>query len=125
MPDGVNPHAQQGDVWTVKCRQMWASPQGRRFRSLLDQLKKDQAQALQQHQFPATTCPICFDDIQGPNGNPESDEPGPSHSVEIGRGGEAGDPNGHAGRIPNNGAVGSSSSLSAPLLEGSDSRKDR
>ena len=109
----------------VTCRQSVAtSRQSRRCRSLLDKLKRDQAQALQQHRFPATTCPICLEDIQGPRGDAQSDEAGPSHSVDVGSSGEATEANGHAERTASHQEAGSSSSPSAPLLKGSHSSDD-
>ena len=71
-----------------------------------------------------TTCPICFDNIEDPNVNPQSDQPGPSHIVQVGSSSEAGEADGHAERIEISETVGSSSGPRAPLLEGSGSRED-
>ena len=103
---------------------MTTQRQSRRCRSLLDKLKKDQAQAMQHHRFPATSCPICLEDIQPPAGSPEAgraaasshDGAGPSGSdqsqEEPGKGYAA---------SPDAAGAASSSSPSAPLLGKSDS----
>ncbi len=102
--------------------------QSRRCRSLLDKLKRDQAQALQQHRFPATTCPICMEDIQTPRGTPRFDEAGPSHSVHVNPDSSSSDHqaegSSHADGDPSR-AAGGSSSPSAPLLDGGTSKEDR
>lgn len=93
--------------------------QSRRCRSLLDKLKKDQAQALQQHRFPATTCPICLEDIQAPRGS-QQDGGGASASD----GAQAG-PSSAANRASSGGgASGSGSGPSAPLLGGDKGKGD-
>ncbi|KAK9844247.1 hypothetical protein WJX84_011342 [Apatococcus fuscideae] len=97
--------------------------QSRRCRSLLDKLKKDQAQAMQQHRFPATTCPICLEDIQSPTRNPESG--GPSSSSAAGNdAAPSGSGSSGAGPSAAQDTAADRSSPSAPLLGGGDKSKE-
>jgi len=41
-------------------------------RSLLQKLKDEQATAVRNQQYPATSCPICFEDLAKPDAAPDS-----------------------------------------------------